>query len=392
VSALADPVWEGFQEAVRLQVAGRLAEAEAAWRRVLTLAPDAAEAHTNLGTVLKSLDRVDEAAAAHREAVRRNPGFAQGWFNLGVVEAWRRRWSEAEAAFRRTLALEPQHHMAELQLAYVLLLTGRFDEGWAAYEARREIPGRVDRLGLPEWKGELLAGKSIVIWPEQGFGDQIQFARYAPKLAVLGASVRLVCQPPLARLFETLGVAVQALEPKTSFEQPDYWIPIGSLPGRLGEDFATIDGRPYLTVPEATRARWAGSASNGSVGFVWRGNPQHPNDKARSLPSPEMLAPLREAGMQLVDLTEPQGDFADTAARLDGVELVITVDTSTAHLAGALGKPCWVMLSHAGQDWRWFEGRNDSPWYGSVRLFRQPAPGDWASVVAEMARAWAGRR
>src|SRR5690606_27774130 len=145
--------------------------------------------------------------------------------------------AEAESAFSRTLALEPQHHLARLQLAYLLLLTGRFAKGWAAYEARREIPERVDRLGLPEWTGEPLAGRSLVIWPEQGFGDQIQFARYAPRLEAMGASVRLVCQPPLVRLFETLGVTVQGLEPKISFEQPDYWVPIGSIAGRLGEDF-----------------------------------------------------------------------------------------------------------------------------------------------------------
>ncbi|MFC3077600.1 tetratricopeptide repeat protein [Phenylobacterium terrae] len=384
----ADETWAGFEAAVRLQVAGRLDEAEAAWRSLLARAPEIAEAHTNLGGVLKSLGRVAEAAEAHRQAVRLNPRFAQAWFNLGVVEAWRRRWAEAEAAFRRTLAIEPQHSYARLQLAYVLLLTGRFQAGWAAYEARREIPGRVDRLDLPEWRGEPLAGKSLAVWPEQGFGDQIQFARYAPRLKAMGARVRLICQRPLLRLFQTLGVEAQAREATTSFERPDYWIPIGSLPGRLGEDFASIDGAPYLLVPDQARAAWVGRAPGGGVGVVWRGNPDHPNDRARSLPSPEVLAPLREAGMALIDLQDPRGDFADTAAILEGLDLVITVDTSMAHLAGALGKPCWVMLAYEGQDWRWFEGRDDSPWYRSVRLFRQPAAGDWASVVAAMAQAW----
>lgn len=390
MSGSADETWAGFETAVRLQVAGRLDEAEAAWRVLLSRAPTVTEAHTNLGSVLMSLGRTDEAVEAHSQAVRLNPQFAQGWFNLGVAQAWLRRWPAAEAAFRQTLALDTQHHHARLQLAYLLLMAGRFDEGWAAYEARRGIPGRVDQLGLPEWRGEALAGRSLVIWPEQGFGDQIQFARYAPQLAAMGASVRLVCQPPLLRLFETLGVPVQALEVKTSFEQPDFWIPAGSIPWRLGEDFGRLDGRAYLRVPDAARAQWAGRRANGGVGYVWRGNPRHPNDRARSLPSPELLAPLRAAGMRLIDLQEPQGDFADTAARIEGLDLVVTVDTSMAHLAGALGKPCWVMLSHEGQDWRWFEDRPDSPWYGSLRLFRQPAPGDWAAVVAEMAAAWRG--
>lgn len=381
----------GFSEAVRLQLAGRLTEAEAAYRALLARAPDLPEAHTNLGSVLKSLGRHEDARAAHAQAVALNPSFAQGWFNLGVAEAWARRWSEAEAAFRKAIALQPDHHMAGLQLAYLLLLSGRFAEGWPQYESRREIPGRVDRLGLPEWRGEPLAGKSLAIWPEQGFGDQLQFARYAPRLREMGAQVRLICAPPLARLFGTLGVAVQPLERRTRFEQPDFWIPAGSLPMRFGEDFAGLDGRPYLSVPAEARERWRGENPAGGVGFVWRGAPKHPNDAARSLPSPDVLEPLRAAGMELIDLQTPCGDFADTAARLERLELVVSVDTSMVHLAGALGKPCWVMLAYHGQDWRWFEDRSDSPWYGSLRLFRQPAPGDWPAVVAELAQAWRDR-
>jgi len=188
--------------------------------------------------------------------------------------------------------------------------------------------------------------------------------------------VTLACSPPLVRLFRCLKVPLLAISPALRPPRADFHSLMMSLPGRLGATLETLPPAPYLSAPSGPRTS--------GVGFVWRGNPEHPNDAARSMPSPDVLDPLR-AHAELIDLQAPKGDFLDTARRIQGLDLVITVDTAMAHLAGALGVPCWVMLPAHWTDWRWLRGRDDSPWYGSVRLYRQPEPGDWASVVARMA-------
>jgi hypothetical protein len=233
---------------------------------------------------------------------------------------------------------------------------------------------RINQAGILEWKGEDLAGRSLLVWAEQGLGDEIQMARYIPMLREQGR-VRLVASPALHRSFDQLGVELLARDETAPVPEADVYVRNMSLPAVLGTTLGTIPPAPYLSAPAEPK--------RGGVGIVWRGSPEHPNDARRSLPTPEMLDPLREVA-ELIDLQEPRGDFLDTAARIQALDLVISVDTAMAHLAGALGVPCWVMLSSYRTDWRWMTGRSDSPWYPSLRLYRQETPGDWGGVVARM--------
>ncbi|HEX5380246.1 MAG TPA: hypothetical protein VFW47_16835 [Phenylobacterium sp.] len=283
----------------------------------------------------------------------------------------------AEGAYRRALAMRPDNAPVAANLGLLLLSVGRYAEGWPLYEARRKVTGPdiPPPAGIPEWRGEPLAGRSLLIWPEQGLGDEIQMARFAPVLRDMGARVSLVCAPPLARLFRSLKVQVAPLTPGAKFPRTHFHSLAMSLPGRLGATLETLPAPPYLRAPAGPR--------RGGVGFVWKGNPEHPNDAARSLPSPAVLDPLAEV-CELVDLQTPVGDFLDAATRIQGLDLVITVDTAMAHLAGALGVPCWVMLPAHWTDWRWLRAGETSAWYPSLKLYRQAEPGDWAGVVARM--------
>jgi len=285
----------------------------------------------------------------------------------------------AETAYRDALELQPGNAPVMAALGLLLLTEGRYAEGWPLYDERRKFqPLPIDGVGIAEWRGEELAGKRLMIWPEQGLGDEIQMARYAPVLKAAGAEVALVCSPPLATLFAALGVTIAPLAPRMELLRTDYVVANFSLPARLGTTLQTIPPAPYLSAPAGPR--------RGGIGFVWRGNPEHPNDAGRSLPSPDVLAPLAERA-ELVDLQPVREPFLETAALVQGLDLVVTVDTAMAHLCGAIGMRCWVMLPAVRCDWRWMSGRADSPWYPSLRLFRQPAPGDWAGVVQQMLRA-----
>jgi hypothetical protein len=290
------------------------------------------------------------------------------------------RLEEAEACLRQALALRPDNAPAQANLGLTLLAMGRYAEGWNLYEARKQVwRPPIAEVGIAEWAGEDLRGRSLLIWPEQGLGDEIQMARFAPVLAQAGAIVLLACSPPLGRLFAAglPGVRVALLVEGVQLPRTHAYALNFSLPARLDVTAERPPPAPYLQVPSAPRT--------GGVGFVWRGNPQHPNDGQRSLPSPDLLEPLREVA-DLVDLQTPQGDFLDTAARVQALDLVITVDTAMAHLCGALGVPCWVMLPAHWTDWRWGREGETTPWYPSLRLYRQPAPGNWAQVVERMRR------
>jgi tetratricopeptide (TPR) repeat protein len=285
-------------------------------------------------------------------------------------------FATADAAYAAALEMAPGNAPIQAALGLSRLAQGRYAEGWALYEARKAFqPSLIDQSGIAEWRGESLAGKSLMIWPEQGLGDEIQMARYAPLLWSQGVQVVLVCDPLLTDLFRSLKVILAPFEDGRYLQQTSYFIRNLSLPAMLGTTLETIPPAPYLQAPTGERT--------GGVGFVWHGNPGHANDAGRSLPSPDVLAPLG-AKVTLVDLQEPAGDFLDSAIRVQGLDLVITVDTAMAHLCGALGVPCWVMLPAERLDWRWMTGRSDSPWYPSLRLFRQTTPGDWGGVVRQM--------
>ncbi|MGA0607896.1 glycosyltransferase family 9 protein [Phenylobacterium sp. VNQ135] len=340
-----------FAEAVALQQAGRLAEAAALYEdiaaRVATL-----NLARNLGACLLELGRFD--AAAH-------------WLGL---------------AHQRL----PDDAGIELSLAEALLGAGRYAEGWPHFEARvRAHPSETSRFSgsAPEWRGEPLAGRDVVVVHEQGLGDQIMFARFAPLLKARGAGrVTLSCHAALAPVFAGLaGVdEVIGLAPGDQARLPDdvAWVRCMSLAGRLGMTPDTLPGEPYLhAAPRPVDAR---------IGVAVAGNPKNARDAHRS-----MRGAAAEALLALPDAIslEPAdaGPLPQTAEIIAGLDLVVSVDTALAHLAGALGKPVWVLLSDVGQDWRWMRGRDDSPWYPSARLFRQPRGGDWDAVVADVRRA-----
>lgn len=390
---------------------GEAGEAEACYRRALALAPLLAQTHLNLGALLASQNRFPAAEVAYSQALLADPRATAAWSNLGVLYACMKREDEAEQCYRQALELDPGHAKARFNLSYLLLRQGRFGEGWACFEARDWHAPLAARMTCPRWQGEPLAGKSLLILYEGGHGDMIQFSRYIPTLKAQGAaSITLLCHPALKTLLATLeglddAVAFDAEPPAKEW---DYWVPLLSLPylGKTRLD-AIPAAIPYLR-PDAERvARWSPLLPQEGmrVGLIWKGSPLHENDADRSLPSLDLLAPLGSVpgvsfvslqkgageseaaqppeGLRLADLGSRMADFADAAAIMAGLDLVISVDTAMAHLAGALGKPCWLLLPDFKTDWRWLKERSDSPWYpGILRLFRQTRRGDWPTVVA----------
>jgi len=329
--------------------------------------------------------RLDAAEAFYREAAARFPAEAEPHHHLGGLHRRRGRLDLAEAEYRQTLKLAPSAVATMRLLASLLLSQGRFAEGFALFEARHAHPNmKKPPLPFPEWTEGPVAGKALLIWPEQGFGDQIQSARFAPVLKALGAEVTLLCHPALVRLFEeSLGVRVLAAQGAVEFPDPDLWVMQGSLAARLGCTVETLPNAPYL---RATGA-WPPLGEGFKAGFKTRGSPGHENDANRSLPdaAAARLAALPARMLSLDPADTGAKDFADTAAILDQLDLVISVDTSVAHLAGAMGKRCWVLLPAEGTDWRWLIGRTDSPWYPSATLYRQQPGEPWDAVIDRVA-------
>jgi hypothetical protein len=293
------------------------------------------------------------------------------------------RYGEAVELYGEVLRLAPGRPEALQNLCLALLGAGDLGEGFRRYDLRFErAVGRVARptLSFPEWRGEPLAGRSLLVWMEQGFGDQIMFARFLPRLAQMAASLSIVTPPPLTRLFAPLPARVIEASGRVDIPRHDFWIMPGSIPGRLGVTEATLPRAPYLP----------GADGGSGLGVAWRGDPRHANDLHRSLPPRlgEALLALPGA-VSLAPQDTGAEDFEQTAALIRGLERVITVDTSIAHLAGAMGKLTWVLLPALNCDWRWQAARDDSPWYPSVRLFRQPAPGEWEAVLAAVRAALA---
>ena len=391
---------------------GRPAEGVDLLRRCLEARPDFPEALTNLGRGLCALDRVEEAIGAHERALRLDPGMAEAHGNLGNALKALHRLDEALAAYGRALALRPDSADLRYNVGLTQLTAGNLAQGWSGYEHRLGRPNapRVGLADIPPWRGEApLAGRSILVHAEQGMGDTLQFVRFLPSLTASGAQVRLVVQPALQGFLAgqlEAGVVWAKGDPLPRF---DFQCPLMSLPLALGTTLESIPCAhgPYLRAPVDGAALWkrrlAGRAGP-KVGLAWSGNPAHENDGRRSIPlavfqgilagtrgdffglqvdpRPEDAAVL--AGLpQVTDLSPRIRDFRDTAAIVANLDLVITVDTAVAHLAAALGVPTWILVAHA-PDWRWMLGREDSPWYPSVRLFRQPGAGDWRSVVGRV--------
>ncbi len=366
-----------FKTALAAHRAGDLAAAERGYRLVLATR-DHLPSLNNLGVILEDDGRFAEAAGTFARAVQAAPGLLKPLLTLADHYRTTRQFAAAEPLYRRAHALEPENHNTVFHLGLTLLGMGRDEEGWACYDHRQARLSRLsDDFGIPEWRGEPLAGKRLFVYREQGFGDQIMMARFLPLLDA--AEITYMGPPALERLFAALPVTyLEARSEDTIVPRQDYWILPGSLPGRLGLTARTAPNAPYLS----GQARDAG----GRIGVVWRGEPKNPNDIHRSLPPDRAAWLLALPGAISLDPADTgAADLQATADIISGLDLVITVDTATAHLAGALGRPVWVMLARHAIDWQW-PREATSPWYPSARLFIQPEPRDWASLVDEVVR------
>ena len=391
---------------------GHLAEALASAEELLVAHPKSLQGHLWRSRILVFLGQPERAlklSAASRNIAPDDPATYtnQGWI-LGFLNRLR----EAILAYEQAIKLKPDHADARYNRAFALLTLGHFDEGWLDYEYRnlREKTLAIQKYSKPFWWGkEPIKDQRLFLYYEQGLGDTIQFSRYALLAAEQGAKVVLSVHDPLRRLFKNFDPRILVIGQKEAPSEFDLHCPLLSLPLAFGTKLETIPTWPegYLKAPAEEVAAWAQRLPAGRrrIGLAWSGSTLHHNDALRSIPLAK-LTPLFQSGDVWVSLqkdprdrdrpaletsgifdpTAELGDFADTAALISALDLVITVDTSVAHLAGALGKPVWVMLPFA-PDFRWMLRREDSPWYPSMRLFRQQRSGDWDGVIAKISQA-----
>jgi hypothetical protein len=359
-------------DAIRLHSAGDLAGAERAYREILAT-EDHPDAVCNLGLILKDRGDYAEGETLLKRAAEASPDSPIPVYNLGNLYWRTNRLAEAVPCFEAAIRLGAGAD-AKLNLGNTYLALGRDDEGWPLYDARPELANsQAHKLAFPEWRGEPLAGKSLFIWPEQGFGDQILAARY---ITALGAGrVTFVCSPELAHLFAQLPATIVPRRGDITVPPHDYW----SIPLSLPRWVRPIPGAPYLTATPKP-------APAGRIGVAWKGNALP--DPRRSLPAAmgERLLSLPGA-VSLHPEDSGARDFQETAEIIMGLDRVVTIDTSVAHLAGALGKPTLVLLHHHCADWRWRpDPQGRAAWYPSVEMLRRPAVGEWESVVGEVER------
>lgn len=393
----------------------RYDEAIEAYRRAQRLKPNSVEALSGTGHACWKQGKLSEALTAFRAALSIQPRSADLLYSVGTVLSELGNYDQAIDALQRAIKLDPTHARAHHNLGLLLLQKGDFSQGWSEYEWRsRAMPdcGYWREYAQPRWDGTSLQGKRILLHAEQGYGDVFQFARFIPHLAGLGATVLLQAFGSVVRLFNGMPGVEQVYCFEESLPPFDVHCPLPSLPFLLG--ISSVDkipsAVPYITAPPSLTTKMRAlvqAASGGSklkVGLCWHGRPHPPG---RSIDWAE-LAPLAgitditffkifkeaetgqgnaetaSARINVVDLTGELNDFADTAALIQNLDLVITIDTAVAHLAGAMGVQTWILLK-SDPDWRWMRGRQDSPWYPTARLFRQPRRGDWATVVQEVA-------
>jgi tetratricopeptide (TPR) repeat protein len=422
---------------------GQLDEAAIACERALALNPGYAKAYINRGVIFERNSDIDAAVAAYRSAIAADPSDAGGHANLGVALHEKREIDQALAALRHAVALAPEHALMRANLAAVLLNIGESDEalavsrravalapdnplvrfnhahllllcgdlrnGFADYRWRRRCNfDSVQSFSGPEWQGESFAGRTLLLFTEQGLGDALQFVRYLPMVVAKGGAIVLQVQATLEPLLRHLpGITVVARG--APLPPLDLQLPLMDLPYVFATTLESIPARvPYLHADPGQVETWRrdlGDSAALKVGIVWAGSATHKADRSRSLAADTLLPRLVMPGVQLyslqkdprpadapvlaglgsdiIDLAPKLGDFADTAAAVAALDLVISVDTSVAHLAGAMGRPVWVLLPCA-QDWRWLRDREDTPWYPSMRLFRQRAPRAWPDVIARV--------
>lgn len=402
--------------AILLKGMRRLDAAIACLKRAILYAPATGPLYSNLGNLLWMNLEFDEAMAAFRRAVDLAPDRPETFHNLGLLHFSLGDYRAAVDCYDRSLALKPDSALVRWDRALALLAGGDLRRGFEAYDVRFDLNDATMRfdlklrtvrtIPLPLWNGEDIAGKTIYVYAEQGAGDTIQFARFIPLLARRSARVIFDCPPDLIRLLSSVpGIAeMRPQAGEMPLPKADFQMPLMSLPSRFGVTFGTVPAVvPYLrtplaivgpSVPRPPGVRFA-------IGIVWGGRPEHTNDHNRSMPLQHFLSLAELPGVALYSLQKgprvqdlaalganalvydlgPQiQDFVDTARLMEQLDLIISIDTSVVHLAGALGRPCFVLLPFT-PDWRWLNGRDDTPWYPTLRLFRQTRPTDWKGVM-----------
>jgi tetratricopeptide (TPR) repeat protein len=419
---------------------GAFSEAVAAYRRTVSLRPDYANAHNNLGVAFQKQKKLEEAIAAYRTAVRLQPDHSEAHSNLGVALRETGRMAEAIEEYRtaircddecvdahvnlgaalhdtghdeeaipllnRAIELNPRHEPAHYNLALALLTKGDYGRGWEEYEHRAFALWSRRKIAAPLWDGGDLSGKTILLVGEGGFGDAIQFARYIPMVKKRGGRVIVHVQSELVRLIKSIDGADEILPKEQQLPRIDTYCPLLSLPRIFDTTTRNIPATPYLSAEVTIAERWASKLAKEKglrVGLAWAGSKAHHNDANRSI-ALSQFAPLRSvagiwllslqkdradenaAAIDLIDWTSELSDFTETAGLIANLDLVISVDTAVAHLAGAMGKKVWLLLPFVA-DWRWLADCSDSPWYPTMRLFRQEIPGDWNPVIERVTAA-----
>jgi tetratricopeptide (TPR) repeat protein len=392
-----------------LTMAGQFNEAIAACKQAIAIKPDSAEALINLGNALRAADRPAEAVVEYRKAISLNPNIPQAHANLGSALKDLNRLDEAIAAYRQALQLNPNDPATHWNFARLLLMAGHFDEGWQEFEWRHRLgaPQLTRDFPQPLWNGQDIPNQTLLVHTESGFGDAIHFIRLLPQVAPRAGKLVLECQPELKRLFAPIPGAHQLIARGDALPPFDYRISLPSLARVLKIRLENIPNSiPYLKPPHEQVEYWKGRVPRDdrkNIGLCWSGSRDDLAQRSREL---SLFTPLSQIlhvrwfslqkgpeskqtppqGMNLIDHTEKLTDFADTAALIDNLDLVISVDTSIAHLAGAIGKPVWVLIPRHS-DFRWLTNRTDSPWYPTMKLFRQPAAGKWNQVISQIAGA-----
>jgi len=395
-----------------LRELGKRKEAVESFRKAISIKPDYAEAHYNLGNIFIDLGDPEGAVVSFKKALTHNPGHDNSHSNLGAVLLGLGDHNKAAESIQNALNISPEDARAHYNLGLAQLAMGDFQNGWNNYAWRwktDEYSSRIRNYKEPLWNGSDLEGKTIFIYGEQGLGDDIQFVRYLPILREYGACVVLHTPEPLYQLFKGSGLADHLVGPKETPPSFDCHLPILDVPRLVNTTLETIPSqKSYLQVTPKLQEEWANRISsncNFRVGVVWAGSSQHQNDLNRSIEA-SLFQPFTNIpgvsvyslqvgrdgeavsafGDNVTDLATSFSDFADTAAAINNLDLIISVDTSVAHLAGALGRPVWTLLPFAS-DWRWLLERDDSPWYPSMRLFRQEKRGDWKRTIERVCEA-----
>ncbi len=387
---------------------GRFEAALEAFRRALTLNRHSARTIACLGRLFERKSDLLSAADAFRDAVKLDPALLPAYVDLGFVLYGLGEFAEASDCFHHVLQLKPDSAEATANLALIHLAQGHFSRGWPEYEWRWKVGAGDDRRFVErQWRGEPLQGESILLYAEQGLGDTMQFVRYAPLVTARGGKVILEVQPALHGLLGGMEGVSQVVSRGDRLPHFTWQCPLLSLPLAFGTETGTIPAKvPYLFPDPMKMEEWQGRLAGNTrrIGLAWAGNPKHPRDRIRSIALDQLTALMKVPGttfyslqfgpgaeqmkqlsadVRLIDLAEELKDFANVAAIVANFDLVICIDSAMAHLAGAMGKPVWILLNK-GCDWRWLQEREDSPWYPTARLFRQTIAGAWAEVVSRI--------